>query len=180
MKNLYHGSTSEFLTIDLSKGKGFKDFGKGFYTTSVKNHAERIAKRNRIMQIEKDKSLKIKRNVSAYVYNLEFDDNDLSGLNVKVFKKPDIEWVKFVIYNREREVTCHNFDIVIGPTADENTVTILNNYKGLLRSTNYSNEVLYSLIKELKPENLPKQYFFATQRALKKLKFKPIRRELIQ
>lgn len=34
-------------------------------------------------------------------------------------------------------------------------------------------------ILELEPENLPKQYFFGTNAAIQKLKFKKIRRELV-
>jgi len=35
------------------------------------------------------------------------------------------------------------------------------------------------LIKELEPENLPKQYFFGTNHAIKMLHFKKIRREIV-
>ena len=33
--------------------------------------------------------------------------------------------------------------------------------------------------KDLEPENLPKQYFFGTDKALEKLRFKQIRREIV-
>ncbi len=36
-----------------------------------------------------------------------------------------------------------------------------------------------ALIKELEPENLPKQYFFGTRQALSKLHFKKVRREIV-
>jgi len=32
---LYHGSYSYFEKIDLNKGRKFKDFGQGFYTTKI-------------------------------------------------------------------------------------------------------------------------------------------------
>lgn len=47
MKDLFHGTTYDFNKIDVTMGKGYKDFGKGFYATSVKSHAENIAKRNK-------------------------------------------------------------------------------------------------------------------------------------
>lgn len=51
MKDLYHGTIYDITKIDISQGKGYKDFGKGFYATSVKRHAENIARRNkRIME----------------------------------------------------------------------------------------------------------------------------------
>lgn len=85
----------------------------------------------------------------------------------------------FILKNRDSDKTVHNYDIVIGPTADENTVTIINSYREELITTNYADEVLDSLIKELEPENLPKQYFFGTNAAIQKLQFKKIRREIV-
>lgn len=73
----------------------------------------------------------------------------------------------------------HDYDIVIGPTADENTVTIINAYKEELLVTNYAEDVLYALINELEPENLPKQCFFGTSAAIEKLCFKKNRREIV-
>ena len=45
MKPLYHGTIYEFDEIDVTAGKGYKDFGKGFYATAVPMHAEKLAKR---------------------------------------------------------------------------------------------------------------------------------------
>lgn len=40
---LYHGSNTEIMEIDLSKCRPFKDFGRGFYLTSFKEQAVRMA-----------------------------------------------------------------------------------------------------------------------------------------
>lgn len=37
---LYHGSYLKIDHIDLAKSRPFKDFGRGFYTTSQKEQAE--------------------------------------------------------------------------------------------------------------------------------------------
>ncbi|MDR1836116.1 MAG: DUF3990 domain-containing protein [Treponema sp.] len=37
---LYHGSNHQFDEIDLSKSKDFRDFGRGFYTTTLREQAE--------------------------------------------------------------------------------------------------------------------------------------------
>ncbi|MCL2232160.1 MAG: DUF3990 domain-containing protein [Treponema sp.] len=37
---LYHGSNHNFDEIDLSKSKDRRDFGKGFYTTTISEQAE--------------------------------------------------------------------------------------------------------------------------------------------
>ena len=41
---LYHGSYTFFDKIDLSKGRKFKDFGRGFYTTKIESQARQLAK----------------------------------------------------------------------------------------------------------------------------------------
>lgn len=72
------------------------------------------------------------------------------------------------------------FAVAVFPTlADENTVTIINSYWEELIATNYADEVLDSLIKELESENLPKQYFFGTNAAIQKLQLKKIKREIV-
>lgn len=188
MRDLYHGTIYDITEIDVTQGKGFKDFGKGFYATPVKSHAENIARRNkRIVEAKEAKILK--RNpqyksgtYQAYRYNLEFDDSgidNLKDIKIEVFKEADREWMQFVLRNRDSDSSVHDYDIVIGPTADENTVTIINSYREELLETDYADEVLDALIKDLEPENLPKQYFFGTSAAIQKLRFKKIRREIV-
>lgn len=184
MKALYHGTTEEFDIIDASRGKGYKDFGRGFYATARKDHAESIAKRNKKIQLDKQNKI-ARRNpnyrksaFNAYRYNLIFSENT-DGLNVKIFKTADVEWAKFILMNRKSEYTIHNYDIVIGPTADEETTTIINHYEPKLIKCKYSDEILEQLISELRPENLPKQYFFANKKATDTLKFARIKREII-
>lgn len=185
MKKLYHGTIYDIQTIDVSKGKGFKDFGKGFYATGVKIHAESIAKRNkRVYDLkqnstaEKNKGYK-KINKQAYRYNLIFDDKKLNTLNVKEFKYADKEWLKFIIANRQCKTKAHNYDIVIGPTADARTTMLLNTYAEVLKNTNYADKVVDELLKELQTHVYPKQYYFGTQRAVSLLRFDKIKREVV-
>lgn len=188
MKDLFHGTTYDISEIDLTQGKGYKDFGIGFYATAIKSHAENIARRNkRILEIREAKirqrnpGYRVKA-YKAYRYNLEFDDsciNNPEELKIKIFYEADREWVRFVLKNRDSDISMHDFDIVIGPTADENTVTIINAYKEEILKTDYAETVLDALISELEPENLPKQYFFGTSTAIKKLRFKKNRREIV-
>ena len=53
MKALYHGTIYDFDDIDVSAGKGYKDFGKGFYATAVPSHAERLAIRNKNIVVKR-------------------------------------------------------------------------------------------------------------------------------
>lgn len=47
MRDLFHGTTYDIHEIDVMMGRGYKDFGKGFYATPIKSHAENIARRNK-------------------------------------------------------------------------------------------------------------------------------------
>ena len=40
---LFHGTNADIEAIDLTKGLRYKDFGKGFYVTSEKSTAIRMA-----------------------------------------------------------------------------------------------------------------------------------------
>lgn len=42
---LYHGTNTDFSEIDLAKSFPLKDFGQGFYLTTIREQAERMAKR---------------------------------------------------------------------------------------------------------------------------------------
>ena len=46
---LYHGSNTDIINIDLTKCKPYKDFGKGFYLTDIKEQAFKMA--NRVAKI---------------------------------------------------------------------------------------------------------------------------------
>jgi hypothetical protein len=37
---LYHGSNQDFDAVDLSKSRDKRDFGRGFYTTTLREQAE--------------------------------------------------------------------------------------------------------------------------------------------
>ena len=183
MKPLYHGTIYDFDKIEVSAGKGYKDFGKGFYATPVPSHADKLAIRNKNIAVKRQSFLKNKKgirltSVAAFRYNLLFSE-DTTGLKVKVFDKADIEWLRFIIQNRKCDGCTHDYDIVIGPTADAETTTIINEYYDELEESDYSDEVCEKVIAELKPENLPKQYFFGTNEAVKTLSFDMVKRQVV-
>lgn len=45
MIRLYHGSNIAIEEIDLQKTRPYKDFGRGFYLTSMKEQAQKMAQR---------------------------------------------------------------------------------------------------------------------------------------
>lgn len=183
MKPLYHGTIYDFDEIDVSAGRGYKDFGKGFYATAIPSHAEKLAMRNKHVAEKRQSFIRNKKGVRlqpviAYRYNLIFSENT-ENLNVKVFAKADQEWLRFILQNRKCDGCAHNYDIVIGPTADAETTTIINEYYDELEKSGYSEDMCEKVIAELKPENLPKQYFFGTKEAVETLSFDKVKRQVI-
>ena len=45
MTTLYHGSNVAVREVDLSRCKPFKDFGRGFYLTDIREQAQQMALR---------------------------------------------------------------------------------------------------------------------------------------
>ncbi|MBO4282163.1 MAG: DUF3990 domain-containing protein [Bacteroidales bacterium] len=149
---LYHGTNTDIKTIDLARGMRHKDFGKGFYLTPEKNTAIRMArKRTKLF------------GGTATLVTYEMDDSALhSGLKVKVFpEKACVEWLLFVDANRDRKTIepVHDYDIVIGPIANDGVVLQLTNY----REGIYSPEEASRLLQD---KYLDQQYYFGTERAL--------------
>lgn len=149
---LYHGTTSVFDHIDLKKSGNRRDFGTGFYTTVIQSQALEWAKR----------MSKRRHTTPCYVYEYEFISSD--ALKVLTFSKPDGDWLEFIKENRIKGSCCHDYDVVIGPVADDNTLPTLQLYvAGLISKNAAMDELRYSLVNN--------QVSFHTERALQHLKF---------
>lgn len=156
MLKLYHGSNVRIERIDLSVGHINKDFGKGFYLTTIKEQAEAMAKRKARLFID----------AVPIVTEFVFDDSSLSDkeLNVKIFDGVSEEWADFIFENRRASETGfrHNYDIIIGPVADDGVVMQLDRYE-------MGKITLQQLVDELRYRKLNNQYYFGTERAIKYL-----------
>lgn len=150
---LYHGSNADIETIDLDKGLRYKDFGKGFYVTPDKATAIRMATKN----------ARLFGGTSTLI-TYEMDESVFqSDLKIKVFpEKACVEWLLFVDANRNRknEEPIHDYDIVIGPIANDGVVLQLTNY----REGIYSPEEVARLLQD---RYLDQQYYFGTERGLR-------------
>lgn len=155
---LYHGSNVDISTIDLSKSKPYKDFGKGFYLSADKHQAMRMAEQRASMMLDGKPVLN----------KFLFDEAALKDGSLKVltFDNYSTEWAEFVLKNRDFNVPqpCHDYDIVFGPIADDGVTFQLRRYKaGAI--------TLEELVEELKfSRGVTYQYYFGTQRAIAKLK----------
>ncbi len=150
---LYHGTNEDIESIDLTKGLRHKDFGKGFYVTPDKATAVRMAKKKARLF-----------GGTATLITYEMDEAFFqSDLKIKVFpERACVEWLLFVDANRDRknETPIHNYDIVIGPIANDGVVLQLTNY----REGIYSPEEVARLLQD---RYLDQQYYFGTERALR-------------
>jgi hypothetical protein len=162
---LYHGTIYEFDKIDVTKGKWNKDFGRGFYMSRDIRHAERLAVRNKFIEEERFALRGIKKSVMPLLYEYDFDLDNLVALNVKEFTSADREWMRFIVLNRESKskVQEHDYDIVIGPTANDNTRAAIQTVMPLTKGQVMSDRAIDALIALIEPNNLPWQFFIGTQ-----------------
>jgi len=109
---LYHGSDARITEIDLKKCQPFKDFGRGFYTTRISEHA--TARAIDIAEAHFNSPV-----ISVFDFNEDYLTN--GALAVKRFLEPSVEWVEFVMRCRDRDMPqpAHRYDIVEGPIAND-------------------------------------------------------------
>jgi len=159
---LFHGSNLEISCIDLSKCGKYKDFGQGFYLTSIKQQAIDWAKK-----ITK-RFLTGKATLNTYDF-----DNNLNDLNYMIFTEPNAEWATFIINNRNKDFINYNdrlsnhdnkYDFVHGLVANDDISAILETFLlGILPMSELPNALIY--------KNLNDQYSFHSNKALSHLKF---------
>ena len=133
------------------------DFGSGFYLSVSQQQAK-----NRAISAE------LFFECGIPTVNV-FDFNDsASNLNILKFESADIAWLDFVLANR-MGTQAEQYDIVIGPTANDNTILTIDQYmQGMFDHLENPKE---TVIKLFQPEKLDTQYLFATENALRNLTF---------
>ena len=90
----------------------------------------------------------------------------MKSLKVKVFETADMDWMKFVIKCRESDDTPHDYDIVIGPTADDDTIFCFNMYNEGAYGDKKSIKAMSVLLNNLEVYNLGTQVFIGTEKGL--------------
>jgi len=110
-KALYHGTSAEFdgNNIDLSASSRPKDFGNGFYLTSIYKQASIWANKNK----------KIKNNKHTIIKQYEYDEilGD-STLNILTLDEYNNKWLNYIIKNRNNVNSQDDYDLVRGLMAD--------------------------------------------------------------
>lgn len=149
---VYHGSIYKFESIDLLKSHNRRDFGQGFYTTILKSQAEDWGYRLSLREKTKD----------YYVYQYIFNEDAV--LKTKRFDSLNETWLEFIKENRAKGGIQHDYDVVIGPVADDNTMETIQLYiSGVLTAK--------EAVERLRYNKVNNQVSFHTKKALAYLRF---------
>ena len=151
---LYHGSTVAVRKPSLRPGRQNADFGKGFYTTSNPEQAERWA------HIKQERENAPRAVVSVY----EFDEAllDSPDWNIRQFTGADEAWLFFVTGCRKSRG--HDYDLVLGPVANDKVFTTVNLFESGVLSAE-------AAILQLKAYKTYDQLSFHTRKVISQLKF---------
>jgi len=148
---IYHGSDTPVKSPKILTSNRLLDFGEGFYTTSSLEQAQRWAKRVR----ERNKT--IEQIVSVYEFEADKAEKDLKIIR---FDSPGREWLRFISACRSGGETGFEYDMVMGPVANDNVyVTVQLFETGLLSEE--------EAIVRLKVEKIFNQILFHTEKALR-------------
>lgn len=156
---IYHGSTFIVKQPNIEILNYRTDFGKGFYTTTDIEQAKKwtTIKKKRLEKEDNDN-----KDIHQYVNIYEYTEN--KDLNILNFENATEEWLKFVFKNRQSDELVHQYDIVIGPVADDNLYQVLVSYENGI----YDME---ETIKRLKTYVLSNQISFHTLKSLECIKY---------
>lgn len=154
---LYHGTTLEIKEPKIMKSELGRDFGFAFYTTDIKEQAERWAiRRAKILS----RSLGTQQSAVVNIY--EWDRT--GRLKEKIFSGASLEWLELVVRCRSDIVYRHEYDIVSGKIANDNVgETVSYVMQGIMRKED--------AVERLKFEKINNQIAFCSETALKELRF---------
>lgn len=152
---LYRGSN---IQVDRPRVLGSLralDFGAGFYTTSSREQAEKWA------------GIVTKRRQTGVptISSYSFDEKVSASLKILKFDSPDGDWLDFVVANRTEQPVSIEYDLIIGPVADDSTLPVIDDYA----DGRYTKD---EAIRRLLPQKLTDQYAFLTDKALSFLTFR--------
>ena len=153
---LYHGGLVEIKVPRIIVGDHIGDFGIGFYTTTSIQLARRFVK------TKCDREQKTSGVVS--IFDVRDDFLHSPDLRVRVFKKADEDWARFVEANRRNPNYEHDFDLIFGPVANDQVYASFALYESDLID-------FAELINRLKVRKLTDQVLFHSEKALSLLKY---------
>lgn len=144
---LYHGSDIIVKNPDILHSQICLDFGSGFYVTSVKEQAERWAKRKGLLQ-GNEKGI-----VSIYEYT---EDNNFK---IKDFADDLETWIDFVCDCRNGSDSYKKYDLIKGKVANDKVFRVVDMYKQGIWDKERT-------IREIKVYETYNQFAFVTQKSI--------------
>lgn len=158
---LYHGSTVVVKEPRILKSEQGRDFGFAFYTTDIKEQAERWAKRKAAIERRKGKENALPI-VSCFEWDKEYS---VKTHAVREFQDAGLEWLELVVRCRSDIYYQHKYDIIIGKIANDNVgETVSYVLQGIMRKED--------AIERLRFEKINNQIAFCTDKALSDLSYK--------
>ena len=97
------------------------------------------------------------------LYRIELNWALLQELRVKVFDAADMEWLDFILMCRPSDGVPHDYDVVIGPTADDDTNRALKFYYDGTYGDPGSKEAKEMLLRVLETDKLGMQLYVGGQ-----------------
>jgi hypothetical protein len=157
---LYHGSTLPIKTPQIIRSAIGRDFGFGFYTTDIKEQAERWALRRKHSAL-RNGTIEAQAIVSIYEIDIEAAKKDLSFKN---FPEATMDWLNLILSCRSDRHFTHPYDIVTGKIANDSVgETVSYVLAGIMRKED--------AIERLKFQHINNQFAFCTERSLSFLKY---------
>ena len=154
MQDLYHGSYIQIDKPRIVVSNRMLDYGTGFYTTSDETQAIRFT--------EKFTPLGKARVIN--VYECDFDTLK-SKLRVREFNDANQEWLEYVVANRSGKGINEDFDVVIGPVANDRVYSVVDFFEAGVYSVDEA-------ISRMMSYRLVDQVTFKSNAALEFLNFK--------
>ena len=119
MTTLYHGSSVSVAAPLTGVGRKELDFGPGFYVTSLREQAERWARRVCVIRAADTPLLSI----------YEFDESllpaDVRRLRLEHY---DQQWLDFIVSSRRGEEPGKGYDIIEGGVANDQVIDTVEDY----------------------------------------------------
>ncbi|WP_036610873.1 DUF3990 domain-containing protein [Oribacterium sp. P6A1] len=148
---VYHGSIEIVQNPDINHSYRPLDFGKGFYVTTVKEQAEKWAKR------KADIFNKAYSIVNSYVMS-----EDMGDLLHKTFSEDLIEWIDFVCDCRAEGTEYLKYDVISGKVANDKVFRVVDMYHQGIWDRDRA-------LKEIRIYETYDQIAFITQKSIDKL-----------
>ena len=148
---VYHGSWLEISNPDLEHSRIDVDFGKGFYTTPIRDQAVKWCGKFK------------RRGKDGIVSVYDFDECTCQDLKILKFESYSEEWLDFILRCR-RKMDDSDYDVVMGGVANDKVFNTVELYFDQLIDKQEA-------INRLRYEKPNMQICFRTEAALSKLCF---------